>query len=283
MGRPKFFTGTNFLIFSIVIISFMEFIGVFSRADYWLSSKLFFSGNYHVIITSSFLHGDLPHLIFNCLSIYVFGNLVEKRIGVLRTYMVFFLSSMVSSVVWVLIMSAPSLGASDGAFALMAAAILLVPTKRVTATVPVLNKLTSYRVIANFSTVIGVATLVHILVFISMATGSGAITMIAKAFSIFDPVMSIFKNITRLGSSSSSNVARISHVAGFAAGSFLAYLTDREDAMSNLKIFVVYMLFFIVFLLSPVFYYRLAGFLGMVGTTLYLTPDIRKNDLDLED
>lgn len=282
MGRPKVFTGTNLLIFSIVVISFMEFVGVFSRADYWLSSELFFSGNYRVLVTSSFLHADFSHLFFNCLSIYVFGNLVEKRIGVLRTYLVFFLGSIISGLVWVSIMAAPSLGASDGAFALMAAAVLLVPTKRVTSTVPVLNRITSYRVIANFSTVIGVATLVHILFFISMATGSGIIGLLARAFSIFDPVMSIVSNITQLGSSS-SNVARISHVVGFVSGSFLAYLTDREDAVSNLKIFSIYMVFFMVFFLSPISYLKLGGFLGMLGTTLYLTPDIKKKESEVKD
>ncbi|MFB6114900.1 MAG: rhomboid family intramembrane serine protease [Candidatus Nanohalobium sp.] len=278
MKRPKFLTGTNLLLLSIIVASFMEFIGMFSRTSYWLSPEMFFAGKYYILITNSFVHGGLAHLFFNSITIYVFGNLVESRIGVLRTYLVFFVGGIVSGLVWVLTMSVPALGASDGAFALIAAAVLLVPRKRITATVPGLNKFTSYRVIANFSTVLGVAALVQILFMASFATGSAAIGLIAKAFSVFDPVMSIFINIKRLGGS--SNVARISHVIGFATGSLLAYLTDKEEAVSNLKVFTIYMVFFLVFYLSSIFIYKMLGFLGMIGLTLYITPEIRKNNIE---
>lgn len=45
---------------------------------------------YHRLVTSAFLHDDWGHLIFNLLSLYVFGRLMEPAIGASRFLLVYF-------------------------------------------------------------------------------------------------------------------------------------------------------------------------------------------------
>lgn len=274
MKRFRFLTGTNILIFIVTFGTFLQFGKVIPTESYAVSSELFFSGNYHVILTNNLLHSGPSHLFFNCLSIYVFGNVVERKIGVLRTYLIFLAGSLVSGLFWVLLMSGAAIGASDGVFALMAAAVLLAPRKRVTSTFPILDRITSHMIIANFTTVLGIASLLQILSIVSYGTGLQIFSILTKVLGFFNIYTSILNNLVNIGSDSS--IARVSHVVGFLAGSFTAYFIKKKKAVSNLKLSTLYMLFLLFGLIAPVGNYRLLGLLGMIGLTLYITPDVRK-------
>ncbi len=46
---------------------------------------------YATIVTSGFVHADLPHLIFNMVTFYFFAFPLEKQIGSLRFALLYFL------------------------------------------------------------------------------------------------------------------------------------------------------------------------------------------------
>jgi membrane associated rhomboid family serine protease len=51
---------------------------------------------YSTIVTSGFVHADLPHLIFNMVTFYFFAFPLEKQIGSLRFALLYFLALVVS-------------------------------------------------------------------------------------------------------------------------------------------------------------------------------------------
>jgi membrane associated rhomboid family serine protease len=51
---------------------------------------------YATIVTSGFVHADLPHLIFNMVTFYFFAFPLEKQIGSLRFALLYFLGLVVS-------------------------------------------------------------------------------------------------------------------------------------------------------------------------------------------
>ncbi len=85
------------------------------------------------LITAGFLHGDLMHLLFNMLGIFVFGRIVERNFGIIKTAIIYFaamiISHVFSSVInyGVLGIDIPGIGASGALMGLIAAAILIQP------------------------------------------------------------------------------------------------------------------------------------------------------------
>jgi len=74
------------------------------------------------LVTYSFLHGNLLHLLFNLLGLYMFGSDVERLFG-RRRFLAYYFASVVAAGIALLIMSAvsggpayPTSGASGGVF-----------------------------------------------------------------------------------------------------------------------------------------------------------------------
>jgi len=85
---------------------------------------------YHRLITSGFLHADLSHLLFNGLSLYWFGNSLEKDYGLPLLLTVFF-SSMIGGNLLSLLLhwnqrDYLALGASGGVCGVIFASIFLI-------------------------------------------------------------------------------------------------------------------------------------------------------------
>jgi membrane associated rhomboid family serine protease len=93
---------------------------------------------YWTLLTSVFLHGGLLHLLGNMLYLYIFGDNVEDAMGHGR-YLVFYLLcgvlASLSHVVTTFVAGAnpylPALGASGAISGVLAAYLVLYPTKRV--------------------------------------------------------------------------------------------------------------------------------------------------------
>lgn len=99
---------------------------------------------YYRFITSVFLHGDFQHLIFNCLTFFIFGQLLEQRLMI-----IYFDPIMAQVVFWTLIIgsmitssifsyykhrfnySYRSLGLSGVACAVLFAMFTLAPTMEI--------------------------------------------------------------------------------------------------------------------------------------------------------
>ena len=79
-------------------------------------------GEYWRLITAGFLHAGFFHLLFNMLSLYILGGLLEPAVGRLRFGLIYFVSLLAGSFgALVLTPTAPTVGASGAIFGLMAA------------------------------------------------------------------------------------------------------------------------------------------------------------------
>jgi membrane associated rhomboid family serine protease len=86
---------------------------------------------YHTIVTSSFVHLDLWHLIFNMVTFWAFGFLLERAIGGIHFVILYFAGMLISHVgTYIKHKREPeyaSLGASGAILAVLFAAIVLFP------------------------------------------------------------------------------------------------------------------------------------------------------------
>lgn len=84
-------------------------------------------GAYWRLITAAFLHGDVMHLAFNMLALYLFGPFVERALGTWR-YLTVYLGTAVVASVFVYVLTPATtftVGASGAIFGLFAIAFVL--------------------------------------------------------------------------------------------------------------------------------------------------------------
>jgi membrane associated rhomboid family serine protease len=94
---------------------------------YWLVRRR----EYHTIVTSTFVHLDLWHLLFNMVTFWAFGFLLERAIGGLHFVTLYFAGMLISHLgTYIKHKREPeygSLGASGAILAILFAAIVLFP------------------------------------------------------------------------------------------------------------------------------------------------------------
>ena len=99
------------------------------------------------LLSFQFLHANIWHLLFNCLAIYMFGREVELSLGAKRFLILYFSSGVIGGLLqdsagslaeifrnseWARSFAAPTVGASAGAFGLIAAFATLFPERSLT-------------------------------------------------------------------------------------------------------------------------------------------------------
>ena len=89
------------------------------------------------LVTYSFLHGGLAHILFNMLALYMFGSDIERLFGS-RFYLLYYFASVVAAGVCHLIVTSwmgatpyPTVGASGGIYGLLLAFAVYFPHRRV--------------------------------------------------------------------------------------------------------------------------------------------------------
>ena len=89
------------------------------------------------IVTYSFLHASLPHLLFNMFALFMFGGELERVFGA-RRYFNLYLASVISAALVQLAFSAlasvepyPTVGASGGIFGLLLAFAMVFPQRTI--------------------------------------------------------------------------------------------------------------------------------------------------------
>lgn len=130
---------TLIIIVVTVIISLMAWNN-YGLMERWIMNpyRVVNRGQYYRLITSGFLHADWGHLIFNMISLYVFGGFIEQVFGFLfgtngPLYLIgFYLIAILVSDIPTLLKhrnnsNYNSLGASGGVSAIVFAAILVNP------------------------------------------------------------------------------------------------------------------------------------------------------------
>lgn len=92
------------------------------------------AGQYATLVTSGFVHADLPHLVFNLMTYYFFAFQLERRIGPLAFGLLYFIGLAASEIgTYLKHRDDPeygSLGASGAISAVLFASIVYFPTQR---------------------------------------------------------------------------------------------------------------------------------------------------------
>jgi membrane associated rhomboid family serine protease len=87
----------------------------------------------YTLVTSGFLHANITHLIGNMIGIFIFGRILERRLGTAKTALIYFgaliISNIFSSVIHLYVLgdNAGGIGASGALMGLVATAMLIDP------------------------------------------------------------------------------------------------------------------------------------------------------------
>jgi membrane associated rhomboid family serine protease len=131
------------LTYILIGINVLVSLIAFSRMNSLAGASMFFfspnevskGGNYQGMILSHFAHADGAHLLFNMLTLYSFGPVVEQGLGPLYMLLIYVSAGFFSTLfVYYLHRADPSyraLGASDSVTGIIFAAIVLLPTMSV--------------------------------------------------------------------------------------------------------------------------------------------------------
>ena len=94
------------------------------------------------IVTYSFLHGGVSHLLFNMFALYMFGGELERLFGSRRFFSLYFASVVSAALAQLVFASAaggiptPTVGASGGIFGLLLAFGLFFPKRTIVLLIP---------------------------------------------------------------------------------------------------------------------------------------------------
>ena len=123
--------GLNLVIFVLQML-----LGNSFTSEFLLNSGNILSRPW-TLITSMFLHGGFTHIAFNMYALFLFGPLVEQRIGSKRFTFIYFISGILAGIGFVLfqmlIKGVPgsALGASGAIMGILGVTIMLFPDLRV--------------------------------------------------------------------------------------------------------------------------------------------------------
>ncbi|MFP4135864.1 MAG: rhomboid family intramembrane serine protease [Candidatus Acetothermia bacterium] len=148
------------------------------------------------LVTSTFLHGGLFHLLGNMLFLWIFGDNVEDAMGPLRFLGFYFLAGVAGASLQIVATSGsgtPMIGASGAIAGVMAAYLLLYPNSRIVTIVPIFFFFTFIQI--------------------------PAFIMVGFWF-LFE--------LIRAAGESAGQVARLAHVGGFIAGLILTPYFKRR-------------------------------------------------------
>ena len=95
----------------------------------WKNNVDIANGEYYRLFTSTFLHGDTFHLLFNMYSLYQIGPLVYQYFQAGRFGIIYLLSGIGGSLFSYFLNSSPSVGASGSIFGLIGALVALAVNK----------------------------------------------------------------------------------------------------------------------------------------------------------
>lgn len=93
------------------------------------------------VLTSMFMHGSIPHLVFNMLFLWIFGNNIEDALGRVRFLIFYLLCGTAAALAQIVVggpaSTIPMVGASGAIAGVLGAYLVLYPHARVLTMVPV--------------------------------------------------------------------------------------------------------------------------------------------------
>jgi membrane associated rhomboid family serine protease len=142
ISAVKFLVAANVLVFALQSMS----KGALDVFALWPLQPIDGVSYFHLwqIITYAFLHstGNITHLLFNMLGLWMFGAEVERYVGPRRLLACYFASVITAALSQLFIPmifgapAGPTIGASGGVFGLLLAYAFLFPTRKVIPLIP---------------------------------------------------------------------------------------------------------------------------------------------------
>jgi membrane associated rhomboid family serine protease len=130
----------NILVFGLQQFSHDELLGTFALwplGHHYVRGVGFVGFEPWQLVSSAFLHANIPHIALNMYALYLFGGMVERVLGPRRFVWLYTSSVLTASLVqlWVVTATvgggaAPTVGASGGVFGVMLAFAMLFPHSR---------------------------------------------------------------------------------------------------------------------------------------------------------
>jgi membrane associated rhomboid family serine protease len=121
------------ILINIIIFIASLFVASVALSPFMMYPQDLFSLRAYSLITAGFLHANITHLLGNMLALLIFGRVVERKLGLTKTAVIYFgaliLSGIFSSLIDIVFTGSnvPGLGASGAIMGLVAAAILIDP------------------------------------------------------------------------------------------------------------------------------------------------------------
>jgi len=118
------------IVIAIIILCIITFLfqDIWMFQNFAMVSGLFFSEPWRAI-TSMFLHADFAHILFNMFVLFMFGTVLERRVGIAWFLLVYFISGICGSLGFELL-SEPGIyavGASGAIYGILGALVVLAP------------------------------------------------------------------------------------------------------------------------------------------------------------
>lgn len=112
---------TNLLIISYIVIYILSALGVINVYDFAMIGTEVKKMELWRLITSSFFHADVLHLLCNSYSLYIIGTQIETVLGKTKYIVVYLVSAICASLLGCVFLNGASIGASGAIFGLMGA------------------------------------------------------------------------------------------------------------------------------------------------------------------
>lgn len=123
----------NLVIIICILVSLLSWVSEsnFIAQNFAFSGENLLNGKVWTIVTALFLHADILHLAGNMIFLYAFGNVLEKEVGVGKTFLAFFVGGVLAFLLGVFFYdpSVYMIGASAAIFTLTAVVLLVKPLK----------------------------------------------------------------------------------------------------------------------------------------------------------
>jgi membrane associated rhomboid family serine protease len=136
--RYSFFNATLFLIAANVIVFLITYAAPSIRGYLWLRPAAVLQANaWWQLVTYMFCHANFTHILFNMLSLFIFGVQLERRMGSGEFLLFYILSGIGAGLVTMLVNTATGqgmtyvVGASGAIFAVLLAFAAFFPDTRI--------------------------------------------------------------------------------------------------------------------------------------------------------
>lgn len=119
---------TYTLISSLILIYFIVniFLSDYMKDIFFkfgISPDIMENRQYYRFFTYMFLHANINHILNNCLSLYIFGSIIERYMGRLAFSSIYFLGGIFAGIFSLIFNKGYSVGASGAIFALISASM----------------------------------------------------------------------------------------------------------------------------------------------------------------